>query len=213
MGPRKKWFERYYWFFSSNNILVIAGKSARNNETILKRYTRPQDLVLHADFPSPFVVIRNDLNQVLPAETIYEAAVFAANYSEAWEKKMETEQISVFYVKPEQVVKPEGAGKGIFEIIGEKKYLEKIEPRLSIGMKQEEVFNAKLIFGPPTAVKTHTPYLVTITPGETDAKTLAEEIKKELLLKVCPEISKPTEAIGLKEIEKIIPFKKGELVR
>jgi len=209
----KKWFERYYWFFSSNNILVIAGKSERNNETILKRYTRLQDLVLHADFPSPFVLIRNDSAQVLPAETIYEAAVFVANYSEAWEKKMETEQIKVFYVKPEQIVKPEGAEKGVFEIQGEKKYLEKIEPRLSIGMKQEEVFNAKLIFGPPTAVKSHTPYLVTITPGETDAKILAEQIKKELLLKVCPEISKPAEEIELEEIEKIIPFGKAEMIK
>jgi hypothetical protein len=209
----KKWYERYYWFFSSGNILVIVGKNARNDETILKRYTRQQDLVLHSDLKSPFAVIRNDANQILPAETIYEAAVFLACYSEAWEKKMEKEQVSVFYVKPEQIVKPENAGKGVFEVQGEKKYLEKIEPRLSIGIKQEEVFNAKLVSGPPTAVKAHTPYLVTIKPGDVDGKILAEEIKKELLLKVCPEISRATEEIGLKEIEKIIPFKKGELVR
>jgi hypothetical protein len=208
----KKWFERYYWFFSSNNILAIAGKNVRNNETILKRYTRPQDLVLHADFPSPFAVIRNDSKAVLPAETIYEAAVFVSCYSEAWERKWEKEKIKVFYVKPEQVVKPTEE-KGVFEILGEKKYLEKIEPRLSIAVRQEEIFRARLIFGPPTAVKAHTPYLVTITPGETDAKVLAEEIKKELLLKVCPEIKQATETIELKEIEKIIPFKKAELVR
>ncbi|MEM5772985.1 MAG: NFACT RNA binding domain-containing protein [Candidatus Aenigmatarchaeota archaeon] len=208
----KKWYERYYWFFSSNGILIVLGKSARNDETILKRYTRPQDLVLHSDLASNFAVIRNDAAQVLPAETIYEAAVFLACYSEAWDKKLEKEQVSVFYVKPEQVKKQEGT-KGVFEIIGEKKYLEKIEPRLSIGIKQEEVFNAKLIYGPPTAVKAHTPYLVTLVPGDTQAKALAEEIKKELLLKVCPEISKATEAIELKEIEKIIPFKKGELVK
>jgi len=208
-----KWYERYHWFFSSNNVLVIAGKNARNNETILKRYTRPQDLVLHADFNSPFAVIRNDANSVLPAETIYEAAVLVANYSEAWEKKMEKEKIKIFYVKPEQIYKPEGAEKGGFEINGEKKYLEKVEPRLSIGVQQEEIFKAKLISGPPTAVKAHTPYLVTIIPGEIDAKILAEEIKKELLLKVCPEISRPTEEIELKKIEKIIPFKKAELVK
>jgi hypothetical protein len=209
----RKWFERYYWFFSSNNILVIAGKNPRNDETILKRYTRPQDLVLHSDLKSPFGVIRNDANQVLPAETIYESAVFLSCYSEAWEKKMEKEQVRVFYVKPEQIIKPEKAEKGVFEILGEKRYLEKIEPRLSIGIKQEEVFNAKLIFGPPTAVKAHTPYLVTIKPGDVDGKILAEEIKKELLLKVCPEISRSTEEIELKEIERVIPFKRGELVK
>ncbi|MEM5829768.1 MAG: NFACT RNA binding domain-containing protein [Candidatus Aenigmatarchaeota archaeon] len=209
----KKWYERYYWFFSSNNILVILGKNARNDETILKRFTREQDLVLHSDLASRFAVIRNDAAQPLPAETIYEAAVFLTCYSEAWDKKLDKEQVSVFYVKPEQIKKPKEGCKGVFEIIGERKYLEKIEPRLSIGVKQEKVFNAKLIYGPPTAVKAYTPYLVTLVPGDTQAKALAEEIKKELLLKVCPEISKATEAIELKEIEKIIPFRKGELVK
>ncbi|MEM5853755.1 MAG: NFACT RNA binding domain-containing protein [Candidatus Aenigmatarchaeota archaeon] len=209
----KKWYERYRWFFSSNDILVILGKNSRNDETILKRFTRPQDLVLHSDLKSNFAVIRNDPGKILPAETIYEAAVFLTCYSEAWDKKLDKEKVSVFYVKPEQVEKKEGAPKGVFEIVGEKKYLEKIEPRLSIGIKQEEVFGIKLIYGPPTAVKSKTPYLVTLVPGDVPADVLAEDIKKELMLKVCPEISKPTESIELKEIEKIIPFNKGELVK
>ncbi|MEM5766111.1 MAG: NFACT RNA binding domain-containing protein [Candidatus Aenigmatarchaeota archaeon] len=209
----KKWYERYYWFFSSNNILVLVGKNPRNDETILKRFTRDQDLVLHSDLVSRFAVIRNDANQVLPAETIYEAAVFLACYSEAWEKKLEKEKIDVFYVRPEQVKKRDNSVRGVFDIVGEKKYLKKIEPRLSIGIKQEEVFNAKLIYGPPTAVKAHTPYMVTLIPGDFNARALAKDIKRELLLKVCPEISKTTEAIDLKEIEKIIPFNMGELLK
>ena len=210
---RKKWFERYRWFYSSNGLLCIAGKNARNNETIVKRYTRPQDLVIHVDIHgSPFVIIRNDQKlPVIPAETIYEAAEFVATYSKAWDQKIAS--ISVYYIKPEQVVKEGGLPLGSFMIHGERKWLEKIKPRLSIGMKQEEVYKAKLIFGPVTAVKKQTPYLVTIVPGELIADELAKEIKNQLLMKVPFEIKKSTEETDLEEIKKIIPYGKGELVR
>lgn len=211
--PTKKWYERYRWFVSSNRLLVIAGKNARNNETIVKRYTRPQDLVLHVDIHgSPFVVIRNDEKlSTLPAETIYEAAEFAAAYSQAWDQKIVS--VSVYYIGPEQVVKEAGLPLGSFMIKGERKWLEKIKPRLSIGMKQEEVFKAKLIHGPVTAVKKQTPYLVTVVPGDIPAQELAKEIKQQLLTKVPYEIKKPTEEIEMEEIKKIIPFGKAELVR
>lgn len=206
--PSKKWYERYRWFFSSNDKLVVSGKSFRNNQTILKRYTKPEDLVLGSDFSSSIAVIKTE-NEQLPAETIYEAAVMIASYSKAWEENMEN--IPVFYVRPDQVLRNEEA-KAI-EFSGERKFLEKIEPRLSIGVQQLEVFNAKLIFGPPTAVKRHTPYLITIVSGGRSSKDLAREIKKEILLKVPPEIVNKTEEIELKEIEKIIPFGKGELIK
>ena len=191
---------------------MIAGKNARNNETIVKRYTRPNDLVLHVDIHgSPFVIIRNNEKlSTLPAETIYEAAEFAATYSQAWDQKIAS--VSVYYIGPNQVVKEAGLPLGSFMIKGERKWLEKIKPRLSIGIKQEEVFKARLIHGPVTAVKKQTPYLVTIVPGDISAQELAKEIKKELLTKVPYEIKKPTEDMDMEEIKKIIPFGKGQLV-
>ena len=209
----KKWFERYRWFVSSNGLVCIAGKNARNNETIVKRYTRPQDFVMHVDIHgSPFVIIRNDQKfEVIPAETIYEAAEFAAAYSKAWDQKVAS--ISVYYIKPEQVVKEPGLPLGSFMIHGERKWLEKIKPRLSIGIKQEEVYNSKLISGPVTAVKKQTPYLVTIVPGERTSEDLAKEIKNQLLMKIPFEMKKSSEEIDLEEIKKLIPYGKGELVR
>ena len=216
---KKKWYERYRWFHSLNNTLVVAGKTQRNNETILKRYTKPADLVLHAEIPdAPVAIVKNDLQQQLPAEAIYEAAVLVAAYSSAWRDKIEKEKISVFYVKPEQVALVSRAGSKLSEIIfeGERKVLEKIEPRLSIGVKEERTeqggFNAKLISGPPTAVRRQTQFMTTLVPGERPAEELAAKIKKLLLQKVSPEIYASTEAIELSEIKKIIPFGKGELV-
>jgi hypothetical protein len=205
--PSKKWYERYYWFISSNGLLVFAGKNLRNNRTIFKRYCKPEDLILSSESKdSPLVVIQTKKISPIPAETIYEAAELVVNYSEIWKNKIEN--FSVFYVKPEQVVVNEKV-----EISGERKFLEKIKPRLAIGILQEKVFNAKLIFGPPTAVKSQTPYMLTIIPGDIQGENLSQEIKKLLLQKVPPEIYQQTELIETKEIQKIIPFSKADLVR
>ena len=215
-----KWFERYRWFHSIDNTLVVAGKSQRNSETILKRYVKPADLILHAEIPeAPIAVVKNPAEQQLSAEAVYEAAILVATYSSAWRDKIETEKVSVFYVMPEQVSLLQRAGSKQAEIKfeGERKILDKIEPRLSIGVKEERAaegsFAARLIFGPPTAVRRQTQFMVTLVPGERTADELAAEIKKLLLGKVSPEIYAGTEAIELSEIKKIIPFGKGELVR
>jgi len=203
----KKWYERYYWFISSNGLLVFAGKNMRNNKTIFKRYCKPEDLVLSSELPnSPFVIIQTKNVNPIPAETIYEAAELVVNYSEVWKNRIEN--FPVFYLKPEQI-----AVADTVQINGEKKFLEKIKPRLSVGIKQQDVWNAKLISGPPTAVKSQTPFMTTIIPGEISAENLSQEIKKLLLQKVPPEIYEQTNAIETKEIEKIIPFGRADLVR
>jgi hypothetical protein len=219
-SKKKKWFERYRWFHSIGDTLVVAGKSQRNNETILKRYTKPADIVLHADIAdAPVAVVKNEKQQQLPAEAIYEAAVLVAAYSSAWRDKVEAEKISVFYVQPQQVSLVSKVGNKFSEIKfeGEKKILTKIEPRLSIGMKEirneDGSFAAKLISGPPTAVRRQTQFIVTLVPGERPAEELAPEIKKQLLQKVSPEIHASAETIELSEIKSIIPFGKGELVQ
>ncbi len=34
------WFERFNWFLSSENYLVISGRDAQQNEILVKRYLR-----------------------------------------------------------------------------------------------------------------------------------------------------------------------------
>jgi len=43
------WFEKFFWFISSENYLVIAGKDAQQNETIVKKYLKNGDVYVHAD--------------------------------------------------------------------------------------------------------------------------------------------------------------------
>lgn len=38
------WFEKFNWFISSENYLVISGRDAQQNELIVKRYMSKDDL-------------------------------------------------------------------------------------------------------------------------------------------------------------------------
>lgn len=37
------WFERFHWFISSENYLVISGRDAQQNELIVKKYFRKRE--------------------------------------------------------------------------------------------------------------------------------------------------------------------------
>lgn len=42
IARKPAWFEKFFWFITSDNIIVIAGHSAQENELIVKRYLRAQ---------------------------------------------------------------------------------------------------------------------------------------------------------------------------
>ncbi|XP_025198108.1 nuclear export mediator factor NEMF homolog [Melanaphis sacchari] len=120
------WFEKFYWFISSENYLVIAGRDAHQNEVIVKRYMKSSDVYVHAGFSgATTVIIKNPTNQTVPPATLNEAAVMAISYSVSWSLKMNLQ--NAFWVKPEQVSKTAPTGEylttGSFMIRGKKNYL------------------------------------------------------------------------------------------
>jgi predicted ribosome quality control (RQC) complex YloA/Tae2 family protein len=38
------WFEKFHWFISSENYLVLTGRDAQQNEILVKRYLRRGDV-------------------------------------------------------------------------------------------------------------------------------------------------------------------------
>ena len=53
------WYEKFRWFHASNGMLVIGGRDATSNETIVKNHMDADDLVFHTDMAgSPFFVIK-----------------------------------------------------------------------------------------------------------------------------------------------------------
>ena len=119
------WFEKFRWFYTSDNMLFIAGRDATTNEIIIKKHVDKDDLVFHSEMAgSPFGVLKTEGKK--PSENaLEECAKFIGVYSKAWRTGLRV--MDIFYVNPDQVTKeaPSGEyiGKGSFMIYGEKKFL------------------------------------------------------------------------------------------
>ncbi|XP_075145246.1 nuclear export mediator factor NEMF homolog Clbn [Haematobia irritans] len=119
------WFEKFYWFISSENFLVIGGRDAQQNELIVKRYMRPTDIYVHAEIQgASSVIVRNPSGADVPPKTLIEAGTMAISYSVAWDAKVVT---NAYWVRSDQVSKtaPTGEylGTGSFMIRGKKNFL------------------------------------------------------------------------------------------
>ena len=44
------WFEKFYWFVSTDGWLIISGRDSHQNELIVKRYMKTGDLYMHSDY-------------------------------------------------------------------------------------------------------------------------------------------------------------------
>ncbi|XP_050068420.1 ribosome quality control complex subunit NEMF homolog [Anopheles maculipalpis] len=119
------WFEKFYWFVSSENYLVIGGRDQQQNELIVKRYMRPTDIYVHAEIQgASSVIIKNPAGGEIPPKTLLEAGTMAISYSVAWDAKVVT---SAYWVHSDQVSKTAPTGEylttGSFMIRGRKNFL------------------------------------------------------------------------------------------
>lgn len=179
---KKYWFENYRWFISSDGNLVIAGKDAKTNEKLVKKYMQDDDIYVHADIHgAPSCIIKamdvHGKKLEIKETTIKEACQFAASYSKAWNQYA---MAMVYWVHPWQVSKKAESGEylptGAFMIRGKRNY-EKCPLEIAIGnvlIGDEE----KIMGGPPSAVKKHTKKWVVFVPGNEDKNKVANKLAK-----------------------------------
>ncbi|UCD07824.1 MAG: NFACT family protein [Candidatus Aenigmatarchaeota archaeon] len=212
---RKKWFEKFKWFRSSQGFLVVAGRNASQNEMLIKKHTEGNDLVFHADIPgAAFVIIKSEGHDI-PEETKKEAAEFAAANSKAWARGMGN--VDIFSVNPDQVSKTPPSGqylpKGSFMIHGERVWYRDMELKLSVGVKiDREERVAKVMAGPVMSIRKNSDYFVTVRPGFKKSMELAKNIKSKILIKARPEDKSLIEQIPLDEFQVAIPSGMGDVM-
>lgn len=119
------WFEKFLWFISSENYLVIGGRDQQQNELVVKRHLEQGDVYVHADLHgATSVIIKNPTGQPVPPKTLNEAGCMAVSYSAAWEARIVT---SAWWVHHSQVSKTAPSGEylttGSFMIRGKKNFL------------------------------------------------------------------------------------------
>ena len=90
------WFEKFRWFISTDGVVVVAGSNAQQNELLVKRYLRPQDIYVHADLHGAATCIvrspstRPEDRDVVPPTTLEQAGQFTVCLSAAWKAHMPT---------------------------------------------------------------------------------------------------------------------------
>ncbi|KAG8048982.1 hypothetical protein GUJ93_ZPchr0009g2381 [Zizania palustris] len=120
------WFEKFNWFISSENYLVISGRDAQQNELIVKRYMSKGDLYVHAELhgASSTIIKNHKPDNPIPPLTLNQAGGFTVCHSKAWDSKIVT---SAWWVYPHQVSKTAPTGEyltvGSFMIRGKKNFL------------------------------------------------------------------------------------------
>ncbi|XP_010273525.1 PREDICTED: nuclear export mediator factor NEMF isoform X2 [Nelumbo nucifera] len=120
------WFEKFNWFISSENYLVISGRDAQQNEMIVKRYMSKGDIYVHAELhgASSTVIKNHKPEHPVPPLTLNQAGCFTVCHSQAWDSKIVT---SAWWVYPHQVSKTAPTGEyltvGSFMIRGKKNFL------------------------------------------------------------------------------------------
>jgi predicted ribosome quality control (RQC) complex YloA/Tae2 family protein len=175
---KKFWYERFKWFISSEDFLVIGGKDARTNEMIFRKHLKPGDRYAHADITgAPSIVVREGSKAT--EKTLKEACQFALAHSKAWNQKLASG--TAYWVKPEQVSKTPESGeylpRGAFVIRGKRNYFKKLQLALAIGEVKHKG-EVLLMCGPPEAVVNVSKRYVVIRPGDKKKNLFAIEMAK-----------------------------------
>jgi len=118
------WFEKFHWFISSENYIIVSGRDAQQNELLVKRYMRKGDIYVHADLHgASSCIIKNPTGNPIPPVTLSQAGTMTVCRSAAWHAKVVT---SAYWVYDHQVSKTAPTGEylvtGSFMIRGKKKF-------------------------------------------------------------------------------------------
>jgi predicted ribosome quality control (RQC) complex YloA/Tae2 family protein len=211
---RKEWFEKFRWFISSDDFLVVAGKDAVSNEVLIKKHTSAGDIVFHADITgAPFVVIKTEGKK--PSEQcIHEAGEFAAAFSRAWREGFAS--ADVYWVKPDQLSKGGPSGEyvphGAFVVSGKRNWLRGVPLKVVVGISIKEKGETNFVSGPVDSVKAKAKTYVTVIPGDKSGKELSKHILKVLAARLPKEQRDRVLKTSVEEMREFIPYNKGRII-
>ena len=164
-------YEKYRWFFTSTEKIVIGGKNAEQNEQLLIKLKnqKKEKIMMHTTEPgSPFSVIFADPKSV-KEQDIKECAIFTACFSKAWRANKKNTTVDVF--KLSQLYKTPAMKLGSW---GVKEKIRKISVSLELALTKQ---NNKLRAVPLSAVKSKKDILIYLFPGKIDKNLILPKIQ------------------------------------
>ena len=176
----REWYEKFNWFFTSNSMLAIGGRSAQQNELVNSRHFEQNDLFFHADvFGASVTILKEGIGSA--REVREEVAQFAACFSSAWENGSST--ASVYSLKREQITKSTGKGSlgtGSFLMSGEREWFRNVPLELCAFTEPGKDTAELRIVPSLTCARKGIKHYLTIKPGNTKKSDAAKYIAKRL---------------------------------
>jgi len=111
-------YKRYKWFFTKSGKLVVGGKSAESNDSLLNdlKNMKKDLIVMHTKSPgSPFCSILASIETVDKSD-IKECAVFTGCFSRAWKERKKSTVVHMF--KLSQLSKETDMKSGTWNVKG-----------------------------------------------------------------------------------------------
>ncbi|MFX1343148.1 MAG: ribosome rescue protein RqcH [Promethearchaeota archaeon] len=203
---KKRWFEKFRWFRTCQDLMVLGGRDAGSNQQLIRKYLEEPDLFFHADFAgAPVVVVKTEGREVSEKE-LEEIAIFAVSYSRAW--KAGRPAADAYWVTSDQVSLSAPSGeflpKGSVMVRGERNYLRNIPVRLAVGLLIEEGF--PLVFaGPESVVQQKAQSWVSIIPGTMKVSDAAKQLRAYFTKNLPPELQDQVKTLTIDEIIAVLP--------
>ncbi len=177
---KKEWYERYRWFFTSDDLLAIGGRDASSNSSVIRKHLDKNDRVFHAEIVgSPFFILKSETDKMSSVTEVAQATVC---FSRAWREGLYG--LNAYWVRPDQIKTAAPSGqfmaKGSFIVEGTRNFVQVSTLQLSVGLFQKDD-NYSLMCGPTSAIKKRCIYYVTIEPSGQDMTEIAKKIKLEFL--------------------------------
>ena len=166
-------YKKYKWFFTNGGKLVVGGKSAQQNDDLLKNLKRTGKdyYLMHTKEPgSPFCAIISEIKKVTK-KYLEECAIFTGCFSKAWKLNKKKTEIDIF--KLSEIFKKKNMKIGTWSVNGKIKR-ENVEIKLAL-TKQKGILRAV----PVKSVKKKD-LLVMICPGKIDKKEMVVSLALEI---------------------------------
>ncbi len=180
------WYDRFRWFHTSDDFLVIGGRNADQNEELVTKYLSGNDLFFHSQaHGGPVTILKatgpseaaRDVD--IPERSRKEAAQFAVSYSSVWKDGRYAGD--AYEVTPDQVSKTPESGeyieKGAFVIRGDRTYHRNVSAEVAVGIQCEPL--TKVIGGSPEPVEDVAAATIRLRPGKYAQNDAAKRCYRE----------------------------------
>jgi predicted ribosome quality control (RQC) complex YloA/Tae2 family protein len=182
----EQWYERFRWCHTSDDFLVLGGRSADQNEDLVKKYLERGDRFFHTQARGgPVTVLKatgpsEPTKEIdFPESTLEETAQFAVSYSSVWKNGRFAGD--AYMASPDQVSKTPESGeyleKGGFAVRGDRTYSEDTPVGVAIGIVCEP--ETRVIGGPPAAIEPRAETSIAVEPGQYAQNDAAKRLYRE----------------------------------